>query len=127
MQVISGSGLHRVYESSGQFGFDSGHIGFRSKIGLTLSHVDSGRSVWVILFGSLLPGLVEIYYISYLTKGLSIIQFGRLEPVVLHKHGLSNLVMQKGFFLVNVFDKHTVNMTSSSEVEEEADAEDGRH
>jgi len=35
--------------------------------------------------------------------------------------------MQKGFFLVNVFDKHTVNMTSSSEVEEEADAEDGRH
>ena len=29
VRIISGSGLHRVNKSSGQFGFDSGHIGFR--------------------------------------------------------------------------------------------------
>ena len=29
VQVISGSGLHRVNKNSGQFGFDSGHVEFR--------------------------------------------------------------------------------------------------
>jgi len=44
----------------------------------------------------------------------------------LYKHRLPSHAMQGGFFLVSVFDKLTVNMTSCSEVKEKADEEDGR-
>jgi len=35
--------------------------------------------------------------------------------------------MQEGFFPINVFDKLTLNMSSRSEVEEEADEEVDKH
>jgi len=49
-----------------------------------------------------------------------------LEPAVLYEHGLASPAKQGGFFLVSVLNKLTVNMTSCSEVKEEADEEDGR-
>ena len=55
---------------------------------------------------------------------MSIIQFGSLEPIVLHKHGLPNPIMQEEFFPISVFNKLAVKMTSYSEVEEEANEED---
>jgi len=59
-------------------------------------------------------------------KGLSLIQFGSLEPFVLHEHRLPNRATQERSFLVNVFDKLVVNMTSCFEVQEEPDEENGR-
>ena len=77
--VISGSGLHRVNKSLGQFGFDSGHIGFQVNSGhiefqvsLVLGRLisDFGSKsvqlfsmsvrVWfrVVRFGLLLPSLI---------------------------------------------------------------------
>jgi len=64
---------------------------------------------------------VETNYIFCITNGLSIIQFGGLEPVVLNE-----CITQEGFFPVIIFDKLTVNMTSCSEVEEETNDEDCR-
>ena len=83
VRLISSYGSNQVNKISDQFGFDSDHIGFRlssshysfgsvqfwvslisdfgSKIGSTLSHVDSGlgfgRLVWVNRIGSLSSGL----------------------------------------------------------------------
>ena len=73
-----------------------------------------------------LDDVVETNHISCQTKGLSPIQFGSLEPFVLHEHGLPNPVMQERSFPVNIFDKLTVNMASCFDIEEEADKEDGR-
>jgi len=52
------------------------------------------RIMWLIEDGMIildLDDLVETNYISYQTKGLSFIQFGSLEPFVLHECRLSNL------------------------------------
>ena len=54
------------------------------------------------------------------------IQFGSLEPIVMHDHRLTNPITQEEFFLVSFFDKVIVNMTSCSTVEEETGEEDGR-
>jgi len=55
---------------------------------------------------------------------LSTIQFGNVEPVVLLEIGLLNLVTQQRFFLVTIFNKITVNMTSCSDLKEGTDEED---
>jgi len=44
----------------------------------------------------------------------------------LYEHGLPSLATEEGFFPVSIFDKHTVNMTSCSKLEEEIGEEDGR-
>ena len=81
--VISGLGEHQLNNSSGQFGFDSGHIRFWVNsshysfesvrfwvtfVGSTPTHVGSGlvsdSSVRVIRFGSLLSGLVTGYQLT---------------------------------------------------------------
>ena len=65
--------------------------------------------------------VVETNHISCQTRGLSLIQFRSLEPFVLHKYRLLNPIAQERSFLVNVFDKLLVNMTSCFKVEEESD------
>ena len=85
--------------------------------------------VWLIEDGTIVLELhdkVETNHISCETKEFSLIQFERLEPTILYKHGLPSATTQRGFFLISVFDKLVVKMTSCSEVEEEAGEEDGR-
>jgi len=65
--------------------------------------------------------VVETNHISCQTRGLSLIQFRSLKPFVLHEHRLPNPATQERSFIVNVFDKLAVNMTSCFEVEEELD------
>ena len=67
-----------------------------------------------------LDDVVETNHISCQTKGVFLIQFGSLEPFVLHEQRLSNPFMQEGLFTVNVFDKLAVNVASCFEVEEES-------
>jgi len=59
IRVISNFGSIRIITVSSWFGL--GSVQFRIEIGSTLSHVGSGLisvcSVWVVWFGSLLPGL----------------------------------------------------------------------
>ena len=73
-----------------------------------------------------LDDVVETNHISYRTRGLSLFQFGSLDPAILYEHGLTSPAAQGGFFPVSIFDKLTVNMTSCSKVKEEADEEDGK-
>jgi len=73
-----------------------------------------------------LDNVTETNRISCQTKGLSLIQFGSLEPAVLYEPGLPSLTTQGEFFPVRVFNKLIVNMTLCSKVKEEADEEDGR-
>jgi len=68
-----------------------------------------------------LDDVVETNHISCQTRGLSLIQFGSLEPFVLHKNRLPNPATQEMSFPVNVFDKVAVNMSSCLEVGEELD------
>jgi len=70
--------------------------------------------------------MVETNCISCQTKGLSLIQFGSLEPTVHYESGLPSPTTQGEFFPIRVFDKLTINMTLCSKVKEEADEEDGR-
>ena len=58
-----------------------------------------------------LDDVVEANHILCQTRGLSIIQFGGLEPFVLHEHRLPNPATQERSLTVNVFDKLAVNMT----------------
>jgi len=73
-----------------------------------------------------LDDVVETNHILCQTNELSITWLASLEPIVLHEHGLPNPVTQEVFFPVRIFNKITVNMTSCSNVGEEADKEDGR-
>jgi len=73
-----------------------------------------------------LDNKVKTNHISCQSKGLSLIQFGSLEPFVLHEHGLQNPVMQERSFPINIFDKLAVNMSSCSVVEEEIGKTNGR-
>ena len=45
-----------------------------------------------------LDDVVETNHISCQTKGLPLIQFKSLEPIVLYEHGLPSPTMQEGFF-----------------------------
>ena len=73
-----------------------------------------------------LDDVVETNHILCQTNELSITWLASLEPIVLHEHGLPNLVTQEVFFLISIFDILAVNMTSCSKVGEEADMEDSR-
>jgi len=73
-----------------------------------------------------LDDVVKTNCISCQAKRLSIILFGSLLPIGLHKNGLPNLVTQEGFFPIRIFDKLVVNITLYSKVEEEIEEEDGR-
>ena len=73
-----------------------------------------------------LDDVIEIDHISCQINGLFVIQFGRLELVVLQEHGLPNPIMQERFVPISIFDKLTINMTSCSQVEEETEEEDDR-
>jgi len=73
-----------------------------------------------------LHNVIKTNYISYQIKGLFIIQFGNLEPIALQEHALPNLVIQEGFFTINIFGKLEVNMTSCSEVDEKTYEEEDK-
>jgi len=49
-----------------------------------------------------------------------------LKPIDPLEHGLLNPVTLEEFFSISFFDKITVNMASSSEVEEEMEKEDDK-
>jgi len=82
------------------------------------------RIMWLIEDGTIilnLDNIVETNHISCQTKGVFLIQFGSLEPFVLHEQRLLNRCTQERLFTVNVFDKLTVNVTSWFKIEEESD------
>ena len=61
VRVISGSGLHRVNKSLGQFGFDSGHIGFQVNSG----HYSFGSvRFWVGSISNFESKLVQLFLMS---------------------------------------------------------------
>ena len=73
-----------------------------------------------------LDDVVESNHISCQTEDLSLIQFGRLEPVVLYEHRLPSPAMQEGFFTISIFDKLSIDITPCFEVEEETGEEVGK-
>ena len=76
VRVISGSDLHRVNKSSSQFGFDSGHIGFRVNSG----HYSFGPvRFWVDLISDFESKSVQLFLIS-VQVWFRVVRFGSLLP-----------------------------------------------
>jgi len=72
VRIISGSGLHRVNKNSGQFGFDSGHVGFRVNSG----HYSFGSvRFWVGSISNFGSKLVQLFFMS-VRVWVRVVRFG---------------------------------------------------